>query len=99
MSVSYQFNEQHQKLEIAVDGHFNFTVVTDFRSIYTKIEQVNKIIIDFENADMIDSSGLGILLYMHKHFKCKRDEIELINCNAAITKTFNMAQFRKLFTY
>lgn len=99
MSVSYEFDDQEQHLSVLIKGHFNFSLVSEFRSIYTKVEKVEKITIDFGHTDVIDSSGLGILLYLQKHYKCKREQIHLINCNNAITKTFTMAQFKKLFTY
>ena len=99
MSVSYEFDDQEQYLTVYVKGHFNFSLVSEFRNIYSKIKSTKKITIDFGHTDVIDSSGLGILLYLQKHYGCQRDQIHLINCNSAITKTFNMAQFKKLFTY
>lgn len=99
MSVSYEFDDQEQHLTVYVKGHFNFSLVSEFRNIYSKVNKTKKITIDFGHTDVIDSSGLGILLYLQKHYGCKRDNIILTNCNTAITKTFNMAQFKKLFTY
>ena len=99
MSVSYEFDDQEQHLIVFVKGHFNFSLVSEFRNIYSKVITTKKITIDFGHTDVIDSSGLGILLYLQKHYGCQRDQIILTNCNTAITKTFNMAQFKKLFTY
>lgn len=99
MPVNYDFNKDNDTLTISVMGHFNFSLVSDFRSIYTEVEKVKSIVIDLQQTDVIDSSGLGILLYLQKHYKCPKDSLSIINCNAAITKTFNMAQFKKLFTY
>ena len=99
MSVDYEFDEQQQHLTIYVRGHFNFSLVSEFRNIYSKVKATKRITINFESTDVIDSSGLGILLYLQKHYGCSREEIHLIHCNSAITKTFNMAQFKKLFTY
>lgn len=99
MPVSYEFNNENGTLTISVMGHFNFSLVSDFRSIYTEVENVKNIVIDLQQTDVIDSSGLGILLYLQKHYQCPKEKLSIINCNAAITKTFNMAQFKKLFTY
>ena len=99
MSVNYEYDDQSKHLTVFVKGHFNFSLVSEFRNIYSKVSAANKITIDFGSTDVIDSSGLGILLYLQKHYGCQKDQIQLINCNSAITKTFNMAQFKKLFTY
>jgi anti-anti-sigma factor len=99
MPVEYEYNEKDRSLSVSVIGHFNFSLVSEFRSIYSKVKDVNDVTIDLEQTDVIDSSGLGILLYLQKHYSCSRENLKLVNCNSAITKTFNMAQFKKLFIY
>ena len=99
MSVEFEVNPDTQALAISVSGHFNFSLVSEFRTIYASIESVSSITINLDETDAIDSSGLGILLYLQKHYDCSRENIHLIKCNSAIIKTLNMAQFRKLFSY
>lgn len=99
MSVEFEVNQDTQALTISVSGHFNFSLVSEFRNIYAAVESVSSITISLDKTDAIDSSGLGILLYLQKHYDCSRENIRLVKCNAAIIKTLNMAQFRKLFSY
>lgn len=98
MSVNHVFNDNTGELIIRVKGQFNFSLVGDFREIYASVENPKSIIVDLSATDMIDSSGLGILLYLQKNFRSKRENTHLINCNSALTKTLAMAQFGKMFT-
>lgn len=98
MAVTHQFNETTGELVIKVKGHFNFSLVSAFREIYAAVENPDNITIDLSGTEMIDSSGLGILLYLQKHFGSKRENTHLINCNQVLLKTLTMAQFGKMFS-
>ncbi|NQZ06389.1 MAG: STAS domain-containing protein [Algicola sp.] len=97
MSVSFQTDQQLQEITIRVSGHFDFRLVTEFRKAYNAIQSPKKVIVDLQDTDYIDSSGLGILIYLRKHFDCKKENIHLINCNSIVTKTFIIARFNKMF--
>ncbi len=98
MTVKHQYDESNKELMIQIKGHFNFALVSAFREIYAAVERPHKIVVDLKDTDMIDSSGLGILLYMQKHFGSKKENTRLINCNSTLNKTLSMAQFGKMFT-
>ncbi len=98
MSVSLQVDQQLQEIIISVSGHFDFRLVTEFRKAYNSIQEPKKVTVDLKETDYIDSSGLGILIYLRKHFNCTKDNIHLINCNSPITKTLTIARFNKMFT-
>lgn len=97
MPVSFETNEELQEITISVSGHFDFRLVTEFRRAYGAIEAPKKVIIDFADTDYIDSSGLGILIYLRKHFNCNKENIFLINTSPEINKTFRVARFNKMF--
>ncbi|MFT4926206.1 MAG: anti-anti-sigma factor [Phenylobacterium sp.] len=97
MPVSFETDQDLQQITIAVSGHFDFRLVTEFRRAYSAIEAPKKVIIDFKDTDYIDSSGLGILIYLRKHFNCKKENIFLINTNPEINKIFRIARFNKMF--
>ena len=97
MSVSFQTDQQLQEITIKVCGNFDFRLVTEFRKAYNAIKSPKKVIVDLKETDYIDSSGLGSLIYLRKHFDCKKENIHLINCNAQIIKTFAIARFNKMF--
>jgi anti-anti-sigma factor len=97
MPVSFEADHQARLITIAVSGHFDFRVITEFRRAYNAIENPQTVIVDLKETDYIDSAGLGILIYLRKHFNCKKEDIHLINCNNEITKTFTIARFNKMF--
>ncbi len=97
MSVSITTDLELHEITIAVAGHFDFRLVSDFRRAYDAIENPKKVTVDFEHTDYIDSSGLGILIYLRKHFNCSKDSIFLINTSSDINRTFRIARFNKLF--
>jgi len=47
------------------------------------------IVIDLADVDMIDSSGLGVLVATHNSLKKIDRDLELNNCNDDIRKLFN----------
>jgi anti-anti-sigma factor len=98
ISVDYKFNEDTQALDIYIRGQFNFSLVSEFRIIYASVQSPKIITINLKETVTIDSSGLGILLYLQKHFDTEKTNTRLTHCNPAIIKTLNMAQFSKLFT-
>lgn len=97
MSVSYVTDDAKKEITISVTGHFDFRLVTEFRQAYSAIEDPTTVIVDLKDTDYIDSSGLGILIYLRKHFQCNKENIHLINCNNEVNKTFTVARFNKMF--
>ena len=98
MPVTYKVNKQQHSITISVEGHFDFRLVTEFRKAYSAISNPDQVIINLEKTDYIDSSGLGILIYLRKYFNCTKGTIHLVNCNPDVTKTFVVARFNKMFT-
>jgi anti-anti-sigma factor len=97
MSESFEADHQTRQITIAVIGHLDFRVLSEFRRAYNAIENPQTVIVDLQQTDYIDSAGLGILIYLRKHFNCKKENIHLINCNNEVSKTFAIANFNKMF--
>lgn len=97
MPVTIETDLDKGELTISITGHFDFHLVTDFRRAYEAIVNPNKVTVDLKNTDYIDSSGLGILVYLRKHFNCRKESIHLINCNKEVSKTLKIARFNKMF--
>ncbi|HNR88128.1 MAG TPA: STAS domain-containing protein [Spirochaetota bacterium] len=61
---------------------------------------VRKIIIDMKNLEMIDSSGMGVLINAAKLVRGKKGDIILSNVSADVRKIFkiiNLQEFIKMF--
>ena len=99
MTVDTKLTENDDLLVISVNGVFDFSMLDDFRTAYTRdIEESTRVVIDMRNTLSINSSALGMLLNMQRHL-CKADgEIEVINCNEVVKKIFNITHFNKKFS-
>lgn len=53
-------------------------------------------ILDFKNLSYIDSSGLGIIVGLHKTFKLQGGEIVLVNLNENIRKLFELTNLDRI---
>ena len=98
MAVKFEINPQQTEIKIWVSGKLDFQLIEQFRDVYQAIESPEKVIIDLKQASYIDSSGLGILIYLRNHFACCRENISLINCNPQVAKTLTIASFKRMFT-
>lgn len=82
---------------IHVKGRFDFSVQAEFRQAYESVEPSMQFIIDFRDADYIDSSALGMLLLARDYAGGDNGKIEIINCGAEIKNILEISNFQKLF--
>ncbi len=84
-------------LKIQVKGILGNKVQREFRAAYENA-QAGKYVIDLQNTDNIDSSGLGMLLLLRDFAGGESAKVELINCSEHILDIFNITNFFKLFS-
>lgn len=91
---------ENKELLIKLHDRFDFTCLKNFRMAYeTIMSPVNKYVIDFNESDYIDSSGLGMLLALKDYAGGEEAEIILINCNYQIRKIFCVTKLEDLFKF
>jgi anti-anti-sigma factor len=89
-------NDNHEHV-IAIVGDFDFNQVKAFRLAYEEIPQtVRTIVIDFRKTDYMDSSGLGMLIKLRKHFG-KDADIRLRTANPQVANILEIARFSEQF--
>jgi len=79
--------------------HFNETVVLVEHSTLEKLpalELRGHVILDFTSLDFISSTGLGIVICLHKRLQTEGGELVLRNMNPDILEVF---QITKLHTF
>lgn len=91
--------QQGKKLDIAVAGRFDFSILQDFRNAYTlDIEMpIDAISIDLSRSEHMDSSGMGLLLTLKKELQLESGSIELINCRPHIRDALLAARLDHFF--
>ena len=82
---------------IQVRGRFDFSVQAEFRQAYESVEPSMQFIIDFRDADYIDSSALGMLLLARDYAGGDSAKVEIINCGPEIKNILEISNFQKLF--
>lgn len=73
--------------------------VSEYRIAYEAYsEKLSSVIVDFENADLITSAGIGMLLNMRNTLgdTCT---IRFTNCNHSIQRLLRICQLNKMFEF
>ena len=98
MEIETSFSENNTVYTISIKGDFDFSSLQKFRDSYKdKALSAVKIIIDFRETTMIDSSALGMLLNLQSDLNKKDNEITIVNCNEVISKILSITNFANKF--
>ncbi len=82
---------------ISISGDFDFNQVKPFRQSYEGIPTAaHTVVIDFRKTDYMDSSGLGMLIKLRKHFGTSAD-IRLRTANPQVMNILEIARFGEQF--
>ncbi len=95
MAISTKTDATKQVIQIK--GRFDFSVQAEFRQAYECVEPSMRFVIDFRQADYIDSSALGMLLLARDYAGGDQAKIEIINSCAEIKNILEISNFQKLF--
>jgi len=87
-----------EKHIIYVKGRFDFSVQADFRKAYEGTSLDHHFVVDFTQADYIDSSALGMLLIARDYVGGDNAKMDLINCCPEIKNILEISNFQKLFS-
>lgn len=99
MSINAAFSDNKSVYTISIEGIFNFSMLYEFRKSYSDPDvALAKVIVDFRDTEMVDSSALGMLLNMQKDLNKADKEITIINSNQSIKKILVITNFEKKFT-
>ncbi|MDD4780268.1 MAG: anti-sigma F factor antagonist [Tissierellia bacterium] len=97
--MNIEFIESGQKLTIKLSGELDHHGADKTR--YEIDERINenditKLIIDFENLDFIDSSGIGFVIGRYKNIRKRNGVIEIINASTKVRKILDMSGIGKI---
>lgn len=99
MSINTEFSENKSVYTIYINGDFNFSMLRDFKNSYADPDISSaKIVVDFRDTEMIDSSALGMLLNMQKELNKEDKEITIINSKDFVRKILTITNFEKKFS-
>ncbi|MGD8484533.1 MAG: STAS domain-containing protein [Thioalkalispiraceae bacterium] len=97
MPVSAKSLDDGKKVEINVQGRFDFNDHSAFRETYKTESPAAEYVIDMDRAEYLDSSALGMLLLLREHAGADKAKIQIINTPNEIMKIFKISNFDSLF--
>ncbi len=97
LKIVYEINEN--TLEVKPVGEVDIYTSPELKNkIYELIEEKNiNILINGEELDYIDSTGLGVLMGIYKKLQEKSLNIRIINLKPNIYKLFDITGLNKIF--
>jgi HptB-dependent secretion and biofilm anti anti-sigma factor len=83
---------------ISIHGSFAFSVYRQFRRACEGASAQHRFVVDLADADYMDSSALGMLLFLREQAGGEAARIEIANCNSVVRRILSIANFDKLFS-
>ncbi len=82
-----------------IEGEVDVYTSIDLKKELTKLVESDQknIIIDLENVNYMDSSGLGVLVALLKELKKIGGELKLISLPVSVKKIFDLTRLTKFF--
>lgn len=99
MSLEIKYINLENALEIKPIGEVDIYTSPELKhKIYELIEQKNQdLIINGEQLDYIDSTGLGVIMGIYKRLQEKSLNIKVVNLKPNIYKLFDITGLNKVF--
>ncbi|KUJ72178.1 STAS domain-containing protein [Thiomicrospira sp. WB1] len=86
------------EVRLQVKGHFDIGCYDHFNQVISDyLDTAVAIIIDFSQADHLDSSALGMLLLLREKVSDRSVSVALENVNTTLYRVFKVSKFDQLF--
>jgi len=79
------------KIKVEIDLNNSKTLKKEIQKIDS-----NNIVLDFSEVSYLDSSGIGVLISIHKDLQSKSGSLEIINLDKKMKELFDMVGLSKL---
>lgn len=96
--MKIQVEKNNTVAVVTLEGEVNFDNSTQLRAAFQEItrEGFNKVIVDFQSVEFIDSAGLAALIEMVQSLKNRHGKLSLCNVNKKIIGIFEITKVHKL---
>lgn len=87
------------KQNMLISKDFSVDEATEFRGkVYQLISNGEKhFVLDFSSCEFVDSTGLGVLVGIHKKCMELNGSLELCSINPKVMKLFNLTRLDQVF--
>ena len=98
MTITRDYNKEINELTIRITGDFDFSMLEQFRQVYTDLDLAQvKIKIDLSQIEHFNSEALGMLLILREHAGGDDARIRIAGCGQDLQRIFQASSFEKLF--
>lgn len=100
LKVRNLFSERNDRWEVKIIGEVDIHTSSELKEKLLEIleEKNRSIIINAEDLEYIDSTGLGMLISIVKRLKSSGMELILVNPRSNVSKLFTITGLDKVFT-
>ena len=97
--MNIKMTEEGEKTSVSLSGTIDIPSAESLKHSLHELlrEDLNEVIINFDEVDSIGSSGIGALLLTHKEYASRGIKFKIINLNKEITALFKIIKLDKLF--
>lgn len=97
MTIKLKKNDNIYVIEL--DGELDLYNAYKVKTLYTKMVEkgIHSIILDLENLDYLDSSGLGSIIYIFSDLKKHDGKMSICHLNGSPRNLIQMTRLDKLF--
>ena len=97
MDIEKDFNEK--ELTVLINGRVDTYTAPELETaINEELDNIESLILDFENLEYISSAGLRVLVSTQKKAKKQDFSFKIINVNDVVNEILRMSKFDKILT-
>jgi len=99
MNVKKQVSDENKKIEVSIDGRFDFSLHQNFRDAYIGCkEKGSTFTLNLSKTTYMDSSALGMILLLKDHAESHDGKVVISKPSESVNKILEIAQFHRLLS-
>lgn len=98
--VEINLNRQQDLAYLSIEGELTINSSVELNTMFENLIKSgsNKVIVDFEKVDYIDSSGLSVLIAIKVRLKESNGDLVFINIAESVYRIFELTRLLDFFT-
>jgi anti-sigma B factor antagonist len=87
-------------LLVELDGELDLATAEQLRQVFAEAEQAGyeRVVVDLTDVSVVDSTGLAVLVAVHKHLVRSRGELVIVVGSESVATQIRITGLHQLFT-
>ncbi len=99
MNVKKNVSDDNRKVEVSIEGRFDFSLHQYFRDAYVNCKEKNAVFtLNLSKTTYMDSSALGMILLLKDHAESLSGKVVISKPSESVNKILEIAQFHRLLS-